>query len=138
MSERQRVVVDTNTLVSGTLLVDSLPGKAVRKAITEGRLLMSEASLCELADVLARKKFDHYVSVEDREEFVRLIYRVAEVVPIVTAVYECPDEADNRILEVAVNGDANLLVSGDQDLLRMNPFRGIPIVTPTDYVHART
>lgn len=138
MSERIRVVMDTNTLVSGTLLVDSLPGKAVRKAILDDCLLMSEASLYELADVLSRKKFDHYVIVEDREEFVRLIYRIAEVVPIVTAVHECPDETDNRILEVAVNGEADVIVSGDRDLLRMHPFRGIPIVTPADYVHART
>ncbi len=117
--------------------MDSLPGKAVRKAITDDRLLMSEASLCELANVLSRKKFDRYVTVEDREEFVRLIYRVVEVVPIVTAVHECPDEADNRILEVAINGDADIIVSGDRDLPHMNPFRGILIVTPADYVHAR-
>jgi uncharacterized protein len=137
MRESTRVVLDTNTLVSGTLLADSLPGKAVRKAITDDHLLMSEASLCELADVLSRKKFDRYVTVADREEFVRLIYRVVEVVPIVTAVHECPDETDNRILEVAVNGAADVIVSGDRDLLHMNPFRGIPIVTPADYVHAR-
>jgi len=91
MRETTRVVLDTNTLVSGTLLADSLPGKAVRKAITDDHLLMSEASLCELADVLSRKKFDRYVIVADREEFVRLIYRVVEVVPIVTAVHECQD-----------------------------------------------
>ena len=133
MKARRRVVLDTNTLISGVLLNDSVPGRAVRKAIAEDVLLMSEDSLYELADVLSRKKFDRYLSVEDREEFVRLVLRVAEIVPIVRAVHECRDEADNRILEVAVNGDAELIVSGDSDLLMLNPFRGIAIIKPGDY-----
>jgi putative PIN family toxin of toxin-antitoxin system len=128
------VVLDTNTLISGVLLADSVPGQAVRKAVAGDQLLMSEESLYELADVLSRKKFDRYISVEDREEFVRLVFRVAEIVPIVTAVHECRDETDNRILEVAVNGDAALIVSGDSDLLMLNPFRGIRVLKPGDYV----
>lgn len=134
MKARRRVVVDTNTLISGVLLSDSVPGQAVRKAIAEDVILMSEESLYELADVLSRKKFDRYLSVKDREEFVRLVLRVAEMVPIVTAVHECRDESDNRILEVAVNGSATLIVSGDQDLLTLNPFRGIPVLKPGEYV----
>lgn len=134
MKARRLVVVDTNTLISGVLLSDSVPGQAVRKAIAEDVMLMSEESLYELADVLSRKKFDRYLSVKDREEFVRLVLRVAEMVPIVTAVHECRDESDNRILEVAVNGGAALIVSGDQDLLTLNPFRGIPVLKPGEYV----
>jgi uncharacterized protein len=134
MKARRRVVLDTNTLISGVLLADSIPGQAVRKAVEGDQLLMSEESLYELADVLSRKKFDRYISVEDREEFVRLVLRVAEIVPIVTAVHECRDETDNRILEVAVNGEAELIVSGDQDLLILNPFRGIRILNPGAYV----
>lgn len=91
-------MLDTNTLVSGVLLVGSIPGQAVRKTVTEDRILVSEESLYDLADVLSRKKFDRYITVEDREEFVRLVLRIAEMVPVVTAVHECRDEADNRIL----------------------------------------
>lgn len=134
MKVRRRVVLDTNTLVSGVLLAGSVPGKAVRKAVADDQVLMSEDSLYELADVLSRKKFDRYISVEDREEFVQLVLRVVEMVPSVRAVHACRDEADNRILEVAVNGDAELIVSGDSDLLMLNPFRGIAIIKPGDYV----
>lgn len=133
MKARRRVVLDTNTLISGVLLHDSVPGQAVRTAITSDLLVMSEGSLYELADVLSRKKFDRYLRVEDREEFVRLVLRVAEMIPIVTAVHDCRDESDNRILEVAVNGSAALIVSGDQDLLTLNPFRGIPVLKPGEY-----
>ena len=138
MSDRPRAVLDTNTLVSGVLLVDSIPGEAVRKAVTDDLLLMSEESLFELADVLSRKKFDRYISVRDREEFVQLALRVAEMVPIVTAVHACRDDADNRILEVAVNGGADAIVSGDSDVLMLHPFRGIPIMKPGDYVKGGT
>jgi|HubBroStandDraft_6_1064221.scaffolds.fasta_scaffold4819847_1 uncharacterized protein len=47
----------------------------------------------------------------------------------------CRDAKNNKILEVAVNGSAQLIVAGDRDLLSLNPFRGIPIVTPSKYIH---
>lgn len=134
MKPRTRVVLDTNMLISGVLLVESIPGQAVRKAITTDHVVMSEASLDELADVLSRKKFDRYLTVKDREEFLQVVLKVVEVVPIVTAVHACRDDADNRILEVAVNGAADVIVSGDRDLLVLHPFRGIPILTPRDYL----
>ncbi len=134
MKLRTRVVLDTNMLISGVLLVESIPGQAVRKAITTDHVVMSEASLDELADVLSRKKFDRYLTVKDREEFLQVVLKVVEVVPIVTAVHACRDDADNRILEVAVNGAADVIVSDDRDLLVLHPFRGIPILTPRDYL----
>ena len=134
MRSRQRIVLDTNTLVSGVLLAESMPGRAVRKAVMECQVLMSEETLYELADVLSRKKFDRYISLEDRKEFMRVMLRVAEMVTIVSRVEACRDEADNRILEVAVNGDADAIVSGDADLLSLNPFRGIRIMKPADFM----
>ncbi len=134
MKANQRVVLDTNTLISGVLLIESIPGQAVQKAITDDRVLMSEASLDELVTVLSRKKFDRYLRVEDRAEFVRVLLRVVDIVSIVTIVRACRDDADNRILEVAVNGDAEVIVSGDRDLLVLHPFRGIPILTPRAYL----
>ena len=134
MSEHRRVVLDTNTLISGVLLVGSIPGQAVRNAFRNAHVLMSEASLHELIDVLSRKKFDQYLTVQDREEFVDVVLKVVELVPIVTAVHACRDDADNRILEVAVNGAADVIVSGDRDLLVLHPFRGIPILTSGAYL----
>lgn len=80
MKARRLVVLDPNTLISGVLLNDSVPGQAVRKAIAEDVLQMSEDSLYELADVLSRKQFDRCLSVEDREEFVRLVPRVVVMI----------------------------------------------------------
>lgn len=134
MKDRQRVVLDTNVLISRLLLPDSIPGKAVRLAIDRSQLLLSDAALEELADVLARPKFDRYVTSAQRQEFIRLLGRIAEMIPIIHSIRECRDPRDNKFLELAVNGDANLVVSGDRDLLALHPFRDVAILTPADYL----
>lgn len=134
MRDRARVVADTNALVSRLLVADSLPAQAVRWAVDRAQLLVSEATMDELADVLSRRKFDRYVSVEDRVAFVRSLSRVAEMVPIVSAVRACRDPKDDKFLEVAVNGSARWIVTGDADLLALHPFREITIASPGDYL----
>jgi len=131
---RERVVVDTNALISRLLLPDSVPAQAVHEVVTGAILLSSEATIAELAEVLAREKFDSYVSVAERQQFLRLLIRVTEVVPITHTVRACRDPRDDKFLELAVNGEATVIVTGDNDLLSLNPFRDIPIITPTSFV----
>jgi putative PIN family toxin of toxin-antitoxin system len=88
----------------------------------------------ELADVLARPKFDRYISLADRQQFLRLLGRVAEFVPIVYPVRECRDPKDDKFLEVALNGKADLILTGDTDLLALHPWQGIVILSPARYV----
>jgi putative PIN family toxin of toxin-antitoxin system len=123
MRERERIVADTNCLVSRLLLPSSVPGDAVRKAAGSGLLLVSEATMNELADVLARAKFDRYISLADRQQFLRLLGRLAVFVPIVYPVRECRDPKDDKFLEVALNGKADLILTGDADLLALHPWR---------------
>ena len=124
MTPKERIVVDTNVLISRLLLPASLSGRAVRKAIDVAQLVVSAATIAELADVIGRAKFDPYVSIADRQEFVRLLGRIAEMVPIVRALRACRDPRDDKFLEVAVNGHADLIVSGDRDLLDLDPYHG--------------
>jgi len=130
----QRIVVDTNALISRLLLPRSVPGKAVQKAIDAGQIVISETTLAELADVLSRPKFTPYVSILDRQQFIRLLGRAAEMVPITHKIRVCRDPKDDKFLEVAVNGAANVIITGDKDLLALNPFRKIAIVTPAQYL----
>ena len=88
----------------------------------------------ELADVLARPKFDRYISVADRQQFLRLLGRLAEFVPIVYPLRECRDPKDDKFLEVALNGKAELILTGDSDLLTLHPWRGIAILPPARYL----
>lgn len=134
MKARTRIVLNTNTMASRLLVPDSIPGQAVRKAVDECVILMSESTLYELAEVLGRKKFDAYVSIQDRKEFLRMLGRIVEMISILHAVHDCRDVRDNRILEVAVNGQAKVIVTGDEDLLVLNPFRDIPIMKHADFL----
>lgn len=130
----QRVVLDTNALISRLLVPGSTPAKAVTRALRESELLVSEQTLKELADVLSRRKFDRYVSHEERQTLFRHLSRVAVYIPVFQRITACRDERDNKFLELAVCGQADVIVSGDSDLLDLHPFRGISILCPADYL----
>jgi uncharacterized protein len=131
---RARVVVDTNVLVSRLILPQSLPAQALRRVEHEARLLMSETTMYELADVLGRAKFDRYVSVEDRKGFLQLLGHIAEFVPIIQLVSACRDPKDDKFLDVASNGRADVIITGDADLLALHPWRRVAILSPADYL----
>src|SRR5882757_10630823 len=101
-----RVIVDTNVLISRLLIPHSVAGRAVSRLIKITRLLVSEDTLAELAQTIARDKFNPYVSLEDRQEFFRLYARLAEWVPISSTVRVCRDPKDDKFLELAVDGQA--------------------------------
>lgn len=121
-------------LVSRLLLPKSVPGRVVSRVVGHGQLLASDATLDELADVLVRPKFDPYVTVAERQEFLRLLTRLVEWVPIVYRIQACRDPKDDKFLELAINGRADVVVTGDDDLLLLQPYRDVPILTPTSYV----
>ena len=125
-----RVVVDTNVLISRLLLPQSVSGRAVTRLVRHTRLLVSEDTLAELAQTISRDKFNPYVSQEDRQEFFKLYARLAEWVPISSTIRVCRDSKDDKFLELAVDGEAQFLVTGDKDLLALSPFRNIQILTP--------
>jgi putative PIN family toxin of toxin-antitoxin system len=134
MRPPERVVVDTNVFVSRLLRFDSVPGRAAEKAIHHAILLVSQSTMSELADVLAQAKFDRYVTIEQRLQFIRLIAHTARFVPIVRAVRECRDPKDDKFLEVALNGRADVIITGDADLLGMHPWRRTAVLSPTVYL----
>lgn len=88
----------------------------------------------ELADVVGRAKFDPYITIGERQEFLRLFNRIAERVEIIRVIRACRDPRDDKFLELAVAGPAEIIVSGDADLLALHPFQGISIVTPARFL----
>ena len=72
--------------------------------------------------------------MKDRQRFLRELARIAEFVPIIQIVRECRDPKDDKFLEVVLNGRADVIVTGDTHLLKMNPWRGVAVVTPATYV----
>jgi putative PIN family toxin of toxin-antitoxin system len=104
--------------------------------LDRGALLVSEATVTELREVLARKKFDRYVSLEDRDRFLAMLVSDATLVQIMEEVRACRDPKDDECLALAVNGGAACIVTGDQDLLILHPFREVSVLTPQQFLAA--
>jgi len=101
----------------------------VRWLDRNGVLLKSEAPDAELMEVIHRPKFGSRISTDFIRNVERL-FDVAESVTILQSVTECRDPKNDKFLELALNGRADLIVSGDADLLSMGQFRNIPIIEP--------
>ena len=129
-----RFVVDTNVLISALLFNNSVPFRAIELAEKQGIILYSEATLHELEQVLNRKKFNKYLSLEDRQVFLLKFISASELVSITEKIAVCRDEKDNKFLELAVSGNANVIVTGDLDLLVLNPFQSVEIITPDIFI----
>jgi len=129
-----RFVFNTNVVVSAALLAGSVPRQAFDKALDEGTILISVPILLELAEVLSRKKLNKYLLEEERMRFLIALLKETEMVGITEEITGCRDMKDNKFLELAVSGKANCIVSGDDDLLVLNPFRGIPVITSREFL----
>ncbi len=137
MRSKARYVFDTNTIVSALLFEHSKPGQAFFTALHRGEVLVSLPLLTEIQGVLGRRKFDRYILPEERARFLARLVLQAMLVDITTQIVACRDPTDNKVLELAVSGDATCIISGDQDLLELNPFQNIPILTPADFLAAQ-
>lgn len=133
MPDDERLVLDTNVVVSGMLFPGAAPGRVLVKAQMYN-VLASEATLLELVEVMSRSRFDRYVDAAIRKQLVAAYVSACETVEVTSSIHACRDPRDDKFLEVAVDGDADLIVTGDQDLLALNPFRGIAILTPSAYL----
>ncbi|WP_055076853.1 putative toxin-antitoxin system toxin component, PIN family [Pseudanabaena sp. 'Roaring Creek'] len=69
-----------------------------------------------------------------RNEFLNDFLAIVENVQIVPKIAACRDRKDDKFLELAVNGNANYIITGDQDLLVLNPFQDISIISVSDYL----
>lgn len=134
MNKDKRYVFDTNVIVSALLFKKSPPGQVFYRALGQGKILLSLAVAEELNEVLSREKFKRYLLPEERERFLNALFREVVLVEIIQRVQTCRDQKDDKFLELAINGKAQFIISGDEDLLCLNPFQGIMILKPSDYL----
>jgi putative PIN family toxin of toxin-antitoxin system len=130
------VVFDASTFVCAVLKADSIPERALFRALTEpSRLILSQEVESEYREVIFRLKFDRFVSVGRRQLILDTVVVAAERVEPSETVLECRDPKDDKYLALAAAGNADVIVSSDgHHLLPMHPWRGISILSPTDYL----
>ena len=129
-----RVVVDTNVLIS------ALIGKRLKPIIQslkagKFRLVFTETTFEELILVLKSPKFEVYFSKHEIEDLIWLLQTNMELIRCDFEITDCRDWKDNIFLECALAGDIDYIVSEDDDLLTMNPFRGVAIIPPAEFLN---
>jgi uncharacterized protein len=127
-----RAVLDSNVIVSG-LGWSGAPALIVEAVLADELVLVtSPPLLAELRRVLAYPKLAK--AIPEGPRLADLIEMSSVVVEPVSVFAAADDESDNRILEAAVDGAADYIVSGDEHLLTLGTFQGIPILTPGEFV----
>jgi uncharacterized protein len=130
------IVLDTNTLLSTVFSSHSISAQAFRKALSEGDIVYSSETLAELTEVFSRQKFDKYVTQKERQLFLKDYKKAA--IPVFAPPLDtptCRDPKDDKYLALALAAKAKVIVSGDIDLLVLNPFHGIIIVKSSDFLN---
>lgn len=134
-----RIVIDTSTLVGAVIRADSVPHRVWLRAQRSFELLACRETFAEIESVLSRDRLNRFINQATRQDFLRL-YQASvewiEVLPTHLAAIDpaCRDSKDNIFLALAQSGDADLIVSSDHDLLALHPWRGIPILTPAQFL----
>jgi putative PIN family toxin of toxin-antitoxin system len=129
-----KLIFDTNTIISALINSTSKPATSLKYAIHNCKILISTQTIYELQDVLARKKFDKYISVLKRKEFINEYLFVAKFVEINSAINICRDHKDNKFLELVHSGNADYLITGDDDLLSINKFECTHIIQSSKFI----
>ncbi|WP_069790880.1 putative toxin-antitoxin system toxin component, PIN family (plasmid) [Cyanobacterium sp. IPPAS B-1200] len=128
-----RLVLDTNILISSILSPNSIPAQVLNWGENTGIILYSTDTLMELLSVLSRKKFAKYIEPKEINELSERIKINWHCVPIIQRVNLCRDEKDNKFIDLALNGRASHLITGDNDLLVLNPIQDISILKPRNF-----
>ena len=132
-----RAVIDTGVFVSALIRRQGTTGDVLR-ALRDGRFtaIYTTDIVVEIIDVLGRAKFraKYHIEPDDITALVNLIRLRGELVTPNQKVTACRDPKDDKFLEAALVAKADCIVSGDADLLVLNPFEDIPILRPAEFL----
>lgn len=127
------IVFDTSTLV-GAASRTGVPHRCFLHAIRSDRVAVSDATMSELREVLARPRLDRFLQPELREQVLALLAAAGVRFEPLERVTDCRDPKDNQFLELALASSASIVVSSDADLLVLHPWRGVRLQRPADYL----
>jgi len=131
------VVFDASSIVGAALKTDSMPERALLLARSHDTVCLSSAVEGEIREVLQRPKLRRYISDISRQRILDIVGAGALMFHPTERVSDCRDVKDNKYLELGLAAAASIIVSSDEDLLVLDPWRGIRILRPADYVRLR-
>jgi uncharacterized protein len=128
------IIFDASALVSDALTEDSVPERALLRAEEVDVFALSPAVEKEIVEVFNRPRFVQAIRQERREYVLGILRDEAVWFEPAVRVADCRDEKDNKYLELALAAGAETIVSGDDDLLVLQPWRGVRILRPAEYL----
>ena len=128
------IVFDASTLVGAALKADSVPERALLRAEEVDVFALSAAVAAEITEVLNRPKFARVLAPVRRERVLGLLRDAAVWFEPAIRVADCRDPKDDKYLELALVSGAETIVSSDDDLLVLHPWRGVCILRPAEYL----
>jgi hypothetical protein len=128
------IIFDASALVSAALKADSIPERALLRAEEVDVFALSAEVDAEIAGVLGRPRFALAIPFARRERVLEILRRTAVWFEPAVRVTDCRDPKDDKYLELALAASAETIVSGDDDLLVLHPWRGVHILRPADYL----
>jgi putative PIN family toxin of toxin-antitoxin system len=139
LSLLRRVVLDTSTLVGAALKPGSVPHQALLLSLARADVCASVQTWLELERVMQHRRFDRYLARGLRLKFAALLRQSMQffaVTPVDEAAVQppCRDTTDNKFLALVQVCQANVLVSSDDDLLVLNPWCGVPVLRPAEFL----
>lgn len=131
------IVIDTNVLISAVLSSKSTPYQAFAQSIKSYLLLQTKETYQELKTRIYKTKFDKYISNKRREDFLQIINNKSKFIETKSKIVICRDMDDNKFLELALDGNAQFLVTGDNDLLSLRNIKQYQnlILSPKEFVN---
>lgn len=131
---KPRVIIDTNVIVSGILFKGQTIRRLLLLALNEYQLIFSQVTWDELASVLQRDSFERNMPLGARLRVLAELASLVDVVPTTSLVTDCRDPKDNKFLSLAIDADVSVIVTGDEDLKVLHPYRGIEILSPAQFM----
>ncbi len=126
-----QVVVDSNVLISAALSPDGAPARLLKRLVKESRLVFTPATFTELETRLWKPKFDSWLSIEERQQYLRIYSSIANWLDDVAALGKWSrDRDDDRFIDLAQRAGVARLITGDADLLCLDPLGALHILTP--------
>ena len=132
LCKKKKIIIDTNLWIS-FLISGEYQKMDVLFSSGKIRLLFSERLFAEFIRVAGREKFRKYFSKHHMDELFAKMKKVAKIVRTTTVQTQCRDSKDNFLLELAIDGSADYLITGDKDLLELKTVKKTKIVTIADF-----
>ena len=125
------IVIDTNVLISAGLLPHSKSAQVLAIAVERFVIAQNKATWHELETRIARQKFDRYFEKDGRLKHLIQIAQSIKRFESISQIQLSRDDTDNKFLELAIDSQSSIIISGDPDLKNIQVYEGIEILSPS-------